>query len=498
MKASPKSALSMMTRALIAIFIAAYHPSAEAVCQSRDAEVDQAFNVNDAGGYYALVIGNNEYVELSKLKTAENDAKEIDKVLRETYGFKTKLLLNATRQDIFKNLNEYRRTLDENSNLLIYYAGHGYYDRDVKKGYWLPVDASKSDNANWVSADDVTTNVRGMNARHVLIISDSCFSGTIVREDATNLSRPESRDKYIQKLLGGKSRMLMASGGNEPVADGGEGDHSVFAGALLRGLKGMRNDIFTAGELYSGYVREAVAGKAEQTPEFDPLRVSGHDSGEFVFIRQSPTIKKLRVAQKAYDEGKRLVSVSSPAANADALKKYEEALAIYREIGDAKNEATTLKSIGDIHYYAGQMPDAVRSYDQALAKFRAAGDEDGEARTLHNLGLVYQQKEDNKKAIEFYQQSISIKERKGDRVGTARTLSVIGDLFVSLKKYEQAKTSYQKALGLFEAEQLCIDTVLMMNRLSRVYFELGDNKKGRELDAKSMALKQRCSTQHMM
>ena len=39
--------------------------------------------------YYALVIGNNSYRNLPKLKTAVNDAREVERVLREKYGFKT-------------------------------------------------------------------------------------------------------------------------------------------------------------------------------------------------------------------------------------------------------------------------------------------------------------------------------------------------------------------------------------------------------------------------
>ena len=93
------------------------------------------------GGYYALIIGNNEYRYVPKLQTAVNDATAVEKVLRETFGFQTQLLVNADRDQILSALIDYRRTLDENANLLIYYAGHGHYDRDEGKAYWIPVDA---------------------------------------------------------------------------------------------------------------------------------------------------------------------------------------------------------------------------------------------------------------------------------------------------------------------------------------------------------------------
>ena len=124
--------------------------------------------------FHALVIGINDYQSLNKLKTAESDAKEVAALLESRFGFKVKLLLNATRQQILSELNNYRRDLDENANLLIYYAGHGYNDSEVDKAYWLPADARADDNSNWISADDITTNTRGIHARHVLIVSDSC------------------------------------------------------------------------------------------------------------------------------------------------------------------------------------------------------------------------------------------------------------------------------------------------------------------------------------
>jgi uncharacterized caspase-like protein len=235
-----------------------------------------------SGRYYALVIGNNDYQELARLKTAVNDAREVDSVLREQYGFESRLLLNAKRQQIIVALNDYRRKLGPNDNLLIYYAGHGYLDSAVDKAYWIPVDASKDDNSNWISADDVTTNVKGIPARHVLIVSDSCYSGTLVRDSTMNLS-----SRYIQKMIESKSRTLMASGGDEPVADGGGGgSHSVFANAMLRGLNRMDKDVFTAEDLFHDFIREPVAGKSNQVPEYSTLRNSGHESGDFVFTRK--------------------------------------------------------------------------------------------------------------------------------------------------------------------------------------------------------------------
>ncbi len=270
---------------LLFIFLLPLASTATTAAQRHEQELNN--EAATPGRYYALVIGNNAYQKIRRLKTAEDDAREVELLLKERYGFSTKLLLNATRQQIISALNFYRRELDSSDSLMIYYAGHGVNDSDADKAYWLPVDASLDDSANWISADDITTNVRVIPARHVLIVSDSCYSGTLTRTIEPSIAAPLLRQRYLQKMIMGKSRTLMASGGNEPVADSGGGSHSVFANALLRGLTQINEGMFTASELFQRYVQESVAGGAEQTPEYNPLRNSGHDSGDFVFMRKN-------------------------------------------------------------------------------------------------------------------------------------------------------------------------------------------------------------------
>jgi len=252
-----------------------------------------------AGKYYALVIGNNAYTSLPKLKTAEADAREIERLLRESYGFQTRLLVNATRAQVVSALSTYRRELAPDANLLIYYAGHGYNDKETDKAYWLPVDATLDDQSNWIIADEITTGIKAIPAKHVLVISDSCYSGMLTRTIGDALPRPTEREQFLQRMAAGHSRTLIASGGNEPVADSGGGGHSVFAAALVRGLNEMDKGQFTAGELYNNYVLEAVAGQAQQTPVYALLQNSGHESGDFIFIRIKTGDKTVEVTVKA-------------------------------------------------------------------------------------------------------------------------------------------------------------------------------------------------------
>lgn len=246
-----------------------------------------ALTAEQAGPYFALLIGINDYQHLPKLKTAVHDSESMAELLQKQYGFETQVLRNPTRDQIKRALNVYRRELERNSNLLIYYAGHGFYDKEADKAYWLPADAEPGDTTNWIIADEITTDAKVMPARHVLIVSDSCYSGGIGR-GVTPEFTPQESSRYLEKMMEGKSRTLMASGGLEPVSDEGGRGHSVFAAAFMGALTNEDEPAFSAQILFERSVRVSVAGRSDQTPEYTVIRNSGHDAGDFVFLRTTP------------------------------------------------------------------------------------------------------------------------------------------------------------------------------------------------------------------
>ncbi len=240
------------------------------------------------GRYYALVIGNNSYPKMDSLKTAVGDATEIAKLLRQTYGFSVTKLVNATRDDIITALDEYRKILKEEDNLLIYYAGHGWLDQESERGYWLPVDADENTRARWVSNADITDTLKALKARHVMVVADSCYSGTLTRGKSSGtrgLKLTEQPAGYLETLVGRKSRTVLSSGALEPVTDQGGGKHSVFAYAFLKSLR-ENKDMIDGTQLFAN-VRKQVLLNARQTPQYSNIRFAGHDiGGDFVFLRR--------------------------------------------------------------------------------------------------------------------------------------------------------------------------------------------------------------------
>ncbi len=249
------------------------------------------------GTYHALIIGNNQYQHLPKLKTAVNDAKVVDELLRTRYGYKTTVLLNANRYQILNALNQLRQRLTEKDNLLIYYGGHGELEEVNQRGHWLPVDAEPDSTANWISNITITDILNTMSSKHILVVSDSCYSGTMTRSSLTRLEAgmtPEKHLKWIKKMLKKQSRTALTSGGIKPVLDTGGGQHSIFAKAFIDTLEN-NTEIMAAYKVYrqvAALVNDAAAAtRFDQVPEYAPIRYAKHEAGEFFFVPKGASTK---------------------------------------------------------------------------------------------------------------------------------------------------------------------------------------------------------------
>lgn len=241
------------------------------------------------GRYHALIIGNDRYQAYPALNGAVADATAVANVLKTRYGYETRLLTNANRFEILSALNDMREQLKEEDNLLVYYAGHGEIDAD-KAGYWLPTDAQADEASSWISNRAVSDILTTMNARHVLVIADSCYSGTMTRTSLATFGGGMAGDSWgdwVKTMVSGRSRTALTSGGVQPVADSAGGSHSRFAAALISALDD-NNQLLTGQRLFreisASMALKSRSGGLQQVPEYAPIQFAGHEAGEFFFM----------------------------------------------------------------------------------------------------------------------------------------------------------------------------------------------------------------------
>ena len=208
------------------------------------------------GNFHAFIVGINAYKEWYPLQTAVKDATALRDLLISQYGFDKVLLItdaDATLLNVINNLKKFAAGLNENDNLLIYYAGHGQLDAFTGDGYWIPVDGKHKDSTTWIShllVKSILSSER-VKAKNIALVSDSCYAGALLRNGPSPVSPKD--DKYQGKILAlsaRKSRQVFTSGGLEPVADGGREGHSLFAYYFLKALKENPRDIIDLENLF--------------------------------------------------------------------------------------------------------------------------------------------------------------------------------------------------------------------------------------------------------
>lgn len=236
-----------------------------------------------AGNNYILIIAIDKYKDKAfpVLNNAKLDAARLQTVLENKYGFDIiqEPLLDsfADRANIINALNNLTSFLTANDNLIIYFAGHGRIHTKTETGYWVPFDGTHNSTHNYVSNSDVINTIKGIDAKHVLIISDSCFSGTFLSQ-----TRSVDIDKHYAKLDERKSRWILASGREETVSDGEPGLGSPFTNALINFLETNKNKRFSFLEL-AVKVRQDTGSSVKQEPVFGQLTSFRHNGGEMVF-----------------------------------------------------------------------------------------------------------------------------------------------------------------------------------------------------------------------
>ena len=243
------------------------------------------------GNNYAVIIGNNTYQDgaYPALESAVSDSVALSQVLKSRYGYQTTLLNNASRLEILTALNNMREKLGPDDNLLIYYAGHG--EVKGRQGYWIPVDAKDNAPATWISNAQISDYLTMIKSRHVLVIADSCYSGTMTRAAVPSFDlaamSPSKWAEWVAKMTNGKSRTALTSGGVQPVPDTGTGKHSYFTRALLNALQD-NSRLLEAQRLYrdvsSSLALAAINSPIAQSPGYSPIQFAGHESGDYFFV----------------------------------------------------------------------------------------------------------------------------------------------------------------------------------------------------------------------
>lgn len=234
------------------------------------------------GNYYALLIAINDYKDplINSLDKPISDAQRLFDILVSEYMFeKTNVtfLKNPTREQIISSLDRLEKELTKEDNLIIFYAGHGYWNNITQKGYWLAADASKQNTANWIGNSTISDYIRSIPCRHTLLVADACFSGSIFKTRAAF----SGMDKSSKRLYELTSRKAMTSGTLTEVPD-----KSVFVEYMVKRLEDNQEKFLASEQLFFSF-KPAVLNNTENIPQFGVVANTGDEGGDFIFIKKA-------------------------------------------------------------------------------------------------------------------------------------------------------------------------------------------------------------------
>lgn len=214
------------------------------------------------GADYALLFGGDQYKSWTPLLNPINDVRAIGKELKEVYGFEVEIVENASLETILNTLRRYRKMkFERGDQLLIYFAGHGHYDKEFKMGYIVAND-SRIDDINKVTYlphDVLRTMIDNIPSEHVLLLLDVCHGGTFDQQLASarggmdDLYSDTERAEFVDRKMQYRTRKFISSGSENYVSDGIPGRHSPFTRRVLEALRtgGSGAGLLTVSQLYS-------------------------------------------------------------------------------------------------------------------------------------------------------------------------------------------------------------------------------------------------------
>lgn len=262
---------------------------------------------------HALLIGASRYSTWPQLNSIPGELDSVEEVLSRT-GFNVERLTDPDAQQLQSGITDFINNYGyhPDNRLLIYFSGHGHSIGD--KGFLLPVDVPYPEERQEFRRKalpmvQILAWAKDMEAKHVLFVFDSCFSGSVFKSK----SLPEDRERYIRKVTAEPVRQFITAGSaNEEVPA-----VSTFTPAFVSALNGsgdLNKDGYITGSELGVHLSQLVPQFVDQTPQYGKIREYALSRGDFVFFSE-PTD-----SYKALSSGREKTSESVQDLSLDTIQ----------------------------------------------------------------------------------------------------------------------------------------------------------------------------------
>ncbi len=211
----------------------------------------------------ALIIGNENYIGFDSevnVDFAKRDAEVFKNYAIKTFGLLEKnvfLITDATSANMLRNIDlvtELVKRMGPNTELIFFYAGHGYPEPETQNPLIIPVDVNTTNLTSAIPLKDIYKKFAETNAKKITVIIDACFSGG--GRNKGLLAARAVRIKPKEEAVSGNMIVLTASTGDQTALPYGTQKHGLFTYFLLKKLQETKGEA-SFGEIFD-YLKERI------------------------------------------------------------------------------------------------------------------------------------------------------------------------------------------------------------------------------------------------
>jgi len=469
---------------------------------------------------HALVIWAGDYQHWSKLNNIKDEVQELKEVLQ-MHRFVVKTLDNPDGKQLRQSIQDFLNNFGYQSDnrLVIFFAGHGW-TRKNSKGYLVPVDApdpavSRKNEHEFLKIaldmEQFESWAKQIEAKHVLFVFDSCFSGLIFKKrSATDMPL------YIESIKNKPVRQFLAAGD----ADQRVPAKSYFTPLFIRALQGeadiMKDGYVTGSELGLYLKQNLTVYTKEQTPQFGTIRDPGLDQGDIVFrVSQSKPSVAMRPSRPSYSPAmlEESISIARPTPRSGQRIRKEDPYAFGQEKVDESESisvtlnsmnpqmASALANLATLYEAQGKYAKAEETWKKVLqVRARDLGENHPDyADSLQSIAALYLQTGRVNEAEAFQITAVSVLESAygKDHPRTASSLNSLASIYLRLANYKTAAPLIERALRIRSASlgPDPPDLVPSLQNLIVIYQKAGDLPNAERVRIQMNSLRQSSRTQ---
>lgn len=210
----------------------------------------------------------------------------------------------------------------------------------------------------------------------------------------------------------------------------------------------------------------------------------------------TPSQSDRAAAERIFQEGEQLRNQGTKESLRQAIQKYEEALRLWKVLGDRKREgdrereAATFNILGDIYAKLGEKQKALDYFTQALALHRILGQKNWEAITLSQMGEIYTELGEKQSALDYFTQALPLYRSTEERGWEISTLSSIANIYSGLGQTQKALVYYDQILSLHRSMGNRTQEAATLHKIGSIYFYLDEKQKALNYFSQALPLLQ--------